>query len=148
MTVPPNPAAVPAVRSLVRPVLAPFPGVPAPWCDGVTRLAARAPPDGIKPARWAALASASVYLVRQHGAALHAAGWDALDLFGLHPFVPAAWPDCMGLAWLLDGRALASVTPEAALIIAHGGHRLRARRMGTQARRLAALAWDLGRKKS
>lgn len=100
-------------------------------------------PDRIMPARRVGLAGASAYSVREHRAALLAAGWDGLDVFGLHPFVPTARPDCMGLAWLLDGRALASVMPEAALITAPGGHRLRVCRMGLQACKVIIAGRDI-----
>lgn len=76
----------------------PLPGVPAAWCNGVASLAALDPPDGIAPARWAALAATSTYLLQSHGAELHRAGWDALDLFGLHRRAPATNPAGWGLA--------------------------------------------------
>ncbi len=77
------------------------PGVPAAWCKGVASLAAATPPSGITSARWAALAATSTHLLQSHGAELHRAGWDALDLFGLHATAPATNPPGWGLAWLL-----------------------------------------------
>lgn len=58
-------------------------------------------PPGIPPRRWTILAATSARLLRDHGAELHGAGWDALDLFGLHPTAPATNPPGWGLAWLL-----------------------------------------------
>ncbi len=76
-------------------------GVSAEWREGVALLAALPPPGGITPARWAALAATSTYLLQSHGAELHRAGWDTLDLFGLHRRAPATNPAGWGLAWLL-----------------------------------------------
>ena len=90
-----------------------LPGVPPVWCEGVARLAAMPAPSFIAPARWAAFAAASARLLQQHGAELCAAGWDALDLFGLHGRAPTEHPAGWGLAWLLghSGKVL-DVTPE------------------------------------
>ena len=78
-----------------------LPGVPPDWCKGVALLAALPPPPGIPLLRWTLLAVTSARLLRDHGAALHWAGWDALDLFGLHPTAPAINPPGWGVAWLL-----------------------------------------------
>ena len=146
----PPPAPGPGLAGLAalagghRPASKLLPGVPAAWCQGVARLAVLAAPDSITPARWAALAATSARMLREHGAALHWAGWDGLDLFGLHRSALAARTDCMGLAWLLDG-PVASITTEAVMMLATGGHALRVTRMGSQARLLAVPAWDLAK---
>lgn len=97
------------IRALLRggdadagPALASLPGVPADWCEGVAALATMAVPSGIAAERWGELAHASGRLVRDHGAALHGAGWGTLHLFGLHRHCPATYPPGWGLAWLLD----------------------------------------------
>ena len=76
-------------------------GVPPEWCEGVRLLASRPAPQTIPPRRWAALAATSTQMLRDHGAALHAARWDGISLFGLHPTAPATNPPGWGLAWLL-----------------------------------------------
>ena len=96
--VPLPPSPVPTGTALVPSVL----GVPAAWCEGIMLLPTLPPPDGLTPARWAAFASTGARLLRDHGTALHGAGWDALDLFGLHRTHPATNPAGWGLAWLLD----------------------------------------------
>lgn len=78
-----------------------LPGVPLDWCRGVALPAILPAPPTLHPRRWAALAAISARLLRDRGAALHAAGWDTLDLFGLHAAAPAANPPGWGLAWLL-----------------------------------------------
>ena len=78
-----------------------LPGVPLEWCEGVALLATRPAPATITPRRWAALAATSAQMLRDHGAALHGAGWGVLDLFGLHFTAPMTHPPGWGLAWLL-----------------------------------------------
>lgn len=136
--VPPGPAAVP-------PPLRAFPGVPAAWCEGVVGLAALAAPDTITPVRWAALAATSTRLLRDHGAALHAAGWDALDLFGLHATAPATNPPGWGLAWLLGSTGeVLDVAPEViGLRRGPDGARLAYRRGCAAARARMVPAWVL-----
>ena len=78
-----------------------LPGVPLDWCRGVALLATRTAPPTILPRRWAVLAATSARLLQDHGAALHGARWDALDVFGLDTTAPATNPPGWGLAWLL-----------------------------------------------
>ncbi len=78
-----------------------LPGVPLDWCEGVALLAVRTAPPTILPGRWAVLATTSERTLREHGAALHGAGWPALALFGLDRSAPASYPPGWGLVWLL-----------------------------------------------
>jgi len=78
-----------------------LPGVPPNWCKGLALLTTRPAPPTIPPRRWAVLAATCARLLQDHGAALHGAGWDALDLFGLNITAPATNPPGWGLAWLL-----------------------------------------------
>jgi len=64
--------------------------VPLDWCEGVALLAALLAPDSITPHRWRMFQATAARLLHDHGAELHAAGWDALDAFGLHAATPAA----------------------------------------------------------
>jgi len=79
-----------------------LPGVPVAWSEGVEALATMACPARIEPRRWGELAHTSARLLRDNGSALHAARWTAVELFGLHPRAPSAYPPGWGLAWLLD----------------------------------------------
>ena len=119
------------------------PDMPLDWCEGVALLATMPPPHAIPPPRWAALAATSASLLRDHGAELHRIAWDVLDVFGLHYRAPAVRSDCMGVAWLLSGRVIASIVPDAVRIVVAGGHTLRAGRMGQHARLAAVPAWAL-----
>ena len=71
------------------PSLAGLPTVPQDWRDGVAALATMLAPSGIAADRWGELARTSGRLVRDHGPALHAAGWRTLDVFGLHGLAAA-----------------------------------------------------------
>ena len=135
----------PPSRPSMAVCIAALPGVPATWCEGVSLLSTLTIPDDIAPHRWALFLSDAARLLHEHGAELKRAGWDALDVFGLHRLMPQRRPDCMGLAWLLDDRGIGLITPETAAVIAAGGHTLRAWRMGQQARREAVPAWALVR---
>lgn len=123
----------------------PLPGVPPDWCEGVTRLATLPAPDRIPPPRWAVLASTAGRLLRDHGAELHAAGWTALDLFGLHPTSPMTHPAGWGLAWLLgeQGEVL-DVAPNAVgMRQGPGGARLAFYMKDAPARASIRPAWNL-----
>ncbi len=127
------------------PALAIVPGVPAAWCEGVARLVTMAAPGTIKPVRWAALATTSTHLLRTHGAELHRAGWDALDLFGLHQHAPVTNPAGWGLAWLLGNSGdVLDVAPNAiGMRRRPNGARLTFRRGCAAARAGVVPAWAL-----
>ena len=122
-----------------------LPGVPADWCKGVGLLATVPAPPTIPPRRWATLAASAFRLIRDHGAELHTAGWDALDLFGLHSIAPLANPTGWGLAWLLGvaGEVL-DVAPEAVgMRHGPGGARLVFRQRRARERSGIRLAWNV-----
>lgn len=120
-------------------------GTPAKWASGVAQLAITPPPTGITPARWGVFQADAIRLLAEHGSALADAGWDALDVFGLHRWAPFTRYDAAGLAWLAHGRLLGGITAEAATLIAPAGHTLACRRMGQKARAEAVLAWEVVR---
>lgn len=120
-------------------------GVPPEWCDGVALLATMPAPIAIPSRRWAVLAATSARLLRDHGATLHGATWDALDLFGLHQYAPATNPPGWGLAWLLGeiGEVL-DVSPDAAGVrCGPNGVRLAFRHRCAAARAGVVPAWML-----
>ncbi len=135
---------VPTPGSLLPGVI--LAGVPASWCEGVARLATQPWPPTITPARWAVLAATSAHLMRDHGSELYTAGWDTLDLFGLHQRAPATNPPGWGLAWLLDqaGEVL-DVAPDAVGMRREpDGARMVVRRGCAAARAGVVPAWALG----
>lgn len=136
-TLPPPPVPAPAQ---------PYLGVPLAWCDGVALLATMPAPPAIPPPRWAVLTRTAARLLRDHGAELHAPGWDVLDLFGLHAAAPAANPAGWGLAWLLGEHGdVLDVSPDAVgMRRGPDGARLAYRRRGAMARAGVVPAWRLG----
>lgn len=120
--------------------------VPTEWVVGVTRLGQGPVPEGVVPSRWCLFRADAAWITYQHGADLHAAGWGALDLFGLHPRAPVTRSECMGLAWLLSSCVVGPITPDTVGIVMPAGHLLHMRRMGGHARREAVPGWTLARK--
>ena len=120
-------------------------GVPPDWCEGVARLGTMPAPQAITPHRWAAFTATSARLLHSHGAALHGAGWDTLDLFGLHTIAPAANPVGWGLAWLLGehGDVLDVGTDAIGLRRGPDGARLAYQRRGEACRASVTPAWAL-----
>lgn len=119
------------------------PAVPDEWCKGVALICDRPAVAGIGAQRWDSFGRSCRRLLIEKGATLHAAGWDSLDLFGLHPTVPEAAPDCWGVAWLLRDFSLGEITAETVSLIAGEGVSTRARKMARQARIEAVVAWKL-----
>lgn len=118
--------------------------IPVVWCEGVAKLEAMGVPSGIALHRWRIFQAGAARLLRDHGAALHAAGWDTLDLFGLHSLAPTTNAAGMGLAWLLgDSSVVLDVGPDVVgMRVAPGGARLAFyRRQGTRAG--TVVAWKL-----
>jgi len=120
-----------------------LPGVPPDWAAGVYKLQIMPAPCGIDPFRWERFRYDALRLLHEQGAELHAAGWEALDLFGLNAVAPDRRPDGMGVAWLMRERVVTAITQEAVSLTAYDGAVLRAARLGRQARNEALLAWEL-----
>ena len=116
------------------------------WHAGVSRLATMRCPSGIEPRRWAIYRETAARLRAQHGAALHAAGWGTLELFGLHPCAPVGFPPGWGLAWLLEetGDVLDVHADAVGICRVQDGARLVFRRRVWVSGVLAA--WELGLK--
>lgn len=147
-TPPPKPPRKPrqaATAPGAPPLASPLAGVPPHWREGVALLAGRPAPDGIAPPRWRVFQATAARMLHDHGAELHAVGWDTLDLFGLHWTAPAAHPPGWGLAWLLgEAGAVLDVLPDAVgLRRGPDGARLAYRRRSAGARAGVILAWTL-----
>ena len=126
------------------PPILPMPGVPPEWCEGVWLLASRRAPASISLRRWRILQVDAARLLRDHGAELHAAGWNTLDLFGLHAVAPEANPSGWGMAWLLDGGEVLDVAPgEVGMVRRGGGARLVFRPRSAAARASVIPAWKV-----
>ncbi len=134
-----------AVRPHTLPAASAFPGVPLDWYENIARLGTVPAPEGITPHRWQAFQATAARLLRDHGAELHAAGWDALDLFGLHRAAPATYPPGWSLAWLLNAQGeVLDVGPDVVgLRCVPDGARLAFQRQSVMARAGTVPAWTL-----
>jgi hypothetical protein len=77
--------------------------LPQDWQNGLLHLSSMHPLDGFTDKRWALGVWWARRIAYEHGRSAFEMGWDAEDLFGLHPAAPAARYDGMGLAFLLHG---------------------------------------------
>ena len=102
---------------------------PAEWVDGVSRLRPNCPPGDVPMQRWQQLIADARRLLR-NGTLAQAAelGWDEIDLFGCDDTRPFARIDQMGLAWLITGWRVVSISASAAIIEAPTGSRQTYRR--------------------
>jgi hypothetical protein len=73
-------------------------------------------PDRVDSDRWRQAIEDGRRFLAEWGEQATALGWTAADLFDLHPTVPLARYDCMGLVWLLRGRRVVALTDTAATI--------------------------------
>jgi hypothetical protein len=101
---------------------------PAEWHAILAELEQRSCSDWLSPDRWDAVLSDAENFLSRWGAAAHALGWTALDLFGVHPTVPAARFDVMGLVLLICGGEVIALTASSAAIRRRSGAVLTYRR--------------------
>ena len=143
----PTPAAILDARREV-PSPRPVPGVPPEWGLGVASMACVPPPalllHAIHRRRWDLYQADCARVLQQHASSLHALGWDALDLFGLHRAAPAVNPSGWGLAWLLAGGEVLDLASDQVGVRRDAkGARMAVRRIGVLARSEAVPGWDL-----
>lgn len=99
-------------------------GVPAEWAQGIADLLAMPPHPDWPEVRWKVLQDDALMILKAWAAQAHALGWTTLDLFSVHANAPRARLDGMGLVPLLDGRLVAAITADSAIISGRGGHAL------------------------
>jgi hypothetical protein len=103
-------------------------GSPSEWHAILADLERRSYPDWLGPDRWEALLSDAENFLSRWGAAAHALGWTALDLFGVHPTVPASRFDLMGLLPLVQGGTVIALTEHGATLRRETGAAMNYRR--------------------
>lgn len=91
-------------------------GVPSEWAEGYARLLTLPRPNSYSDAAWQTLIDDGGRFLDAWARQAAALGWDAADLFGVHPKAPAARPDCMGLVPLIGGGAVVAITEATARI--------------------------------
>ena len=117
----------------------PLSGVLAEW-DRRFRALSRTddPCPGFRGTKWPVLRAAALLFLSRNGEAAIEAGWDAIDLFGVHPVVGVARVESCGALVIGDGTPPAEITPS---LIRFGG--LTYYRPKT--RPPAVPIWDFGR---
>jgi hypothetical protein len=100
-----------------------FPETATPWNrqnrqnlqGALADLEARCP-ERVDGDRWRQAVDDGGRFLATWGEQAAALGWGPADLFGLHPTVPLARYDAMGLVWLLRGRRVVALTDTGATI--------------------------------
>ena len=92
-------------------------GVPREWAEGFARLDLAEPPAGFDQNRWRQLIDDGGRFLDRWAETAAECGWSATDIFGLHPGVPAARYDGMGLVALIGGGEVIAVRNDSATIV-------------------------------
>jgi hypothetical protein len=100
-------------------------GLPRDWAEPIARLLYSGPPGDFDPVRWQRILDGGLKFADQWGAKAYQLGWQADDIFGLHPTAPAARNDRKGIAWLLDRARVAALDGAGADIVTAQGSRQR-----------------------
>jgi hypothetical protein len=118
-------------------------GVRPAWAEGFAPLDATRPPGDVPLGRWRAfLDDAGRFLDSGWCDRALALGWTPLQLFGCNRHRPYARVDQAGLIWILNGRALAALTSELAVIDASPSVRQTIRRRPAEPGSVV-LPWNL-----
>ena len=115
-------------------------GAPVEWAEALARLDRNKPPGGMTQRRWRQVLEDAGRFLDEWGNRAHELGWNAADLFGVHPQALDARVDLQGLAWLLEGRSVVALTAATAMIEGRAGARLAYRRRSMAG---ATTIWDL-----
>ena len=100
-------------------------GVPEEWAVGYGSLQGWMPQSlldgGYTPERWQRVIDDGGKFLDQWGAQAAALGWNAADVFGVHPDAPTTRIDAMGLVFLIDGRTVQAITAQSARLVNERG---------------------------
>ncbi len=127
---------------ITRAVLLEVPdGVPEEWVQGVGDLMVAPAHPGWKEDDWRTLQEDALRFLKEWASQASRLGWEAVDLFGVHPTKPTARLDCAGLVVLLKGRPVLALTEHSAAIKTASGGTLTFRRRATPPAE-QCLIWD------
>jgi hypothetical protein len=90
--------------------------VPLAWIEVLAGLRGMEVPEAFSGDRWCYIVNDAEMFLRQWGSAAFQLGWSILDVFGVHPVVPASRFDAMGLIPLLHGGEVIALTDSTATI--------------------------------
>ena len=88
--------------------------MPSEWTSGVHQLLITGAPRGFTVDMWRQLGEDAVRFLDRWGSEASRLGWTTLDLFGVHPVVPTARYDAMGLVPLIRGSEVIAITARSA----------------------------------
>ncbi|MGY4355381.1 hypothetical protein ACVWZR_004432 [Bradyrhizobium sp. i1.3.1] len=106
-------------------------GAPSEWHAILGELERRNCPEWMSLERWDLLLGDAESFLSRWGRAAHAMGWTALDLYGVHPLVPASRFDVMGFLFLIQGGGVPVITGSSASVHRQTGAHLTYRRHDT-----------------
>jgi hypothetical protein len=91
-------------------------GVPRAWAEGFARLHPDRPPPGVPRGRWQVFVDDAGRFLDTWATEAAASGWTAVEVFGCDRDRPWQRLDQMGLAWLIAGGRVVSISMSAAVI--------------------------------
>jgi hypothetical protein len=119
-------------------------GAPRTWAEALARLDPVRPPCDIPPTWWLRFIDDCARFIDDGWApCAEALGWTSLDLFGCNRAKPFSRINHAGLLWVLNGRKLLALGPNAATIATASGGKLTFRKSANEPGRV--LAWELSR---
>jgi hypothetical protein len=119
-------------------------GAPRAWAETLARLDPARPPCDTPPKQWLQFIDDCGRFIDDGWApCAEALGWTFLDLFGCNRAKPFSRINHAGLLWLLNGRKLLALRPNAATIATASGGKLTFRKCANEPGRV--LAWELSR---
>ena len=99
-------------------------GVPRDWAEGFARLDLASPSNGFSIARWRIMIDDGGRFLDRWATEAAGLGWQATDVFGVHPAAPSSRFDAMGLVPIIGGGEVISITERTATIRSPGGQLL------------------------
>jgi hypothetical protein len=94
------------------------------WTEGFARLDLAVPHPDFSPSWWRAIVKDGGRFLEVWAPEAARLGWQAIDLFGVHPIAPAARFDAMGLVLIISGGEVVSINERSATIRSPGGQLL------------------------
>ena len=94
------------------------------WKEGFARLEIAAPLPDFSESWWRAIVKDGGRLLEEWAPEAARLGWQATELFGVHPLAPAARFDAMGLVLIISGGEVVSIDERSATIRSPGGQLL------------------------
>jgi hypothetical protein len=97
------------------------PGVPTEWARHIALLKSNEPKLGMSPLHWSQFVRDARRFLAEWGAEAARLGWSAEDVFGVHPLLPEARYDVMGIVPLIRGNEVVAINDQRATIRTPGG---------------------------